>query len=544
MDASREFVPVTLMASHKGVVPGEIVFPWGTTVDKLDWGLRPRAVVAKHLIFKGRPPKRGRESSILAVDVYGQLVVRRSLLEKVLAKFPTERLDFVPAALFEQDELLDDDFAMLDPKLLFPIDRDASTVEWAAPDNPHGSLAKAVRALSWGEGRAPDVTAFRLGEEPQILLLRRGVAEALSKATQQALVIATSPYPGRERPFSLERLPNVLVQYEEHGVEAELAPWQPAGDAARSAQAFWELWAGRGDASHRALALQSPHYAFWLALLVDRGPRDDTRRAALRHPHHAYRYANQVDGCARDDTRIAASRVPLLASLYSRFVDRGPHEVTRQGVAGSDWASEYDNGLAEAERGWALVTGAAPVDVPPAPQAPPPLVAARTWPTHDRPRYADPRPDPAAATAHDALSAKLRSDIDAFIEHGLTYVGLGPDATPEAVVAAIHAFTGEVQAKQRKLGRDKRRVVMALGCAYGEQLHRALGWQWADVRTPTGGGLALVSPDRAVAFYALLLLERLLVPGQTANSAALAFNLVADGAFPPGAAPGAYAALS
>lgn len=544
MDTSREFVPVTVMRTDKSVVPGDIVFPWGTTIDKLDWGIRPTSLKAKHIIFKGRRPKRGREASILAVDVYAQIVVRRSVLQKVLAGFPDERLEFVPVALFEEGELLDDDFALLDPKLLFPIDRDASTVDWAAPDNPHGSLSKVVRKLQWGNGRAPDVTAFRLGEQPHIILMRRNLAEALEKATKQAIVIATAPYPGRERRFSIDREPNILVQYQEHGVEAQLAPWQPADEAALSGQAFWELWAGRGDATTRALALRSPHYAFWLARLVNLAPADDTRQAALQHPHYAYRYANQVDRATRDDTRLAASRVPLLASLYSRFVDHAAHDMTRQGVAGTDWAAQYDKDIAEAQRSWALATGGA--DVPPAPAkpTPPPLVAPRIWPVHDRPRYAESSPDPAAETAHDALNAELRSDVDAFIDHGLAYVGLGPDATPEAVVSAIHVYTGEVQAKTRKLGRQKQRIVMALGCAYGEQVHRALGWQWADVRTPAGGGIALVNADRSVAFYALYLIERLLEPGQTFNSVALGFNMVADGALPPGSAPGAYAALA
>lgn len=561
MQGDSAFVAITLMPSDKSVVPAEVVFPWGSSVDKLDWGIRPTSLVAQHLIFKGRQPKRGRQSTILAIDVYGQIIVRRSLLTKVMAAFPAERLAFIPVALFEEGELLDDDFAMLDPELLFPMDRDAAVAEWADPANPHGSLVRVVRQLEWQHGRAPDATAFRLGEQPQILLMRRAVAEALVKATKQAVVIATAPYPGRERRFGLGPQPRILAQYQEHGVEANLPAWQPPQQASASAQAFWQLWAGPQDAGARALALQSPHYALWLALLVDRGPGDDTRQAALRHPLYAYRYANLVDKGPRADTRQAAAQVPQLACLYARFVDRGAHEVTRLGVAGSDWAGQYDQDCAEGQRGWALaqaaISGQAPPTPPaqtvaPAPPAPP--VAPRNWPPHDRPRYAeaavhacDAQPSdaqPHDPPCHDALSEALRADIDAAIARGLALLEVPPQAPPEAVVSAIHALVGQVQAKQRKLGKDKASVLLALGCAFGEQLHRALGWQWAQVRTPHAAGIALIHPDRAVACYALHLVERQLAPRQTVNGIALSFNMLADGVFPPGARAGAYAAVS
>lgn len=40
------------------------------------------------MVFSGRPNKRGREASILALDAYGQLILRRDLAEALLKPCP------------------------------------------------------------------------------------------------------------------------------------------------------------------------------------------------------------------------------------------------------------------------------------------------------------------------------------------------------------------------------------------------------------------------------------------------------------------------
>ena len=89
--------------------------------------------------------------------------------------------------------------------------------------------------------------------------------------------------------------------------------------------------------------------------------------------------------------------------------------------------------------------------------------------------------------SHGPIAADVRSDMDEFIGRGLALVGLQASATPEAVVAALHVLIDQVQLGQFKLPK-KKPAVMAAGCVFGEQLHRALGYQWAQVVDGVAGG--------------------------------------------------------
>ena len=73
-------------------------------------------------------------------------------------------------------------------------------------------------------------------------------------------------------------------------------------------------------------------------------------------------------------------------------------------------------------------------------------------------------------------------------------------------------------------------VKMELGCAWGEQLHRALGWQWAEIERAIG----LVSPTRAHCHFPFAFVDRLIARGAHSNTMALLFNMLADGVTPPG----------
>ncbi len=543
----NEYVPITSVFGAPHVVQVRLDLPWGQ-FDDLLWGARPHVIDAHDSSFKGQGKTRKRAPSAVALDGVGSaIVVRRSLAERALAGVPATELSLVPVRLVDDEGVIDDDFALLDPIAWFPMDRDASEAEYADPSNPHGSECKRVLRLAWSAGRAPRLAAFRLGEHPDVILLRRDLAAALSKAVKKAVVVVEPPYPPEDRSFSIDTRPNALTQTSVAGLPGNARPWQPAAEAARSAEAFWSLYEGKADAAARAAACASPHYAFWLARTVDRAPADDTRRGALADAGYAFIYAATVDRAPRDDTRQAAAGTVLAALAYAEYVDHGPHEVTRRGVTDPDWAPYYPDRCAEAARVWAALSvgengSPRPVVASPPAEASEPPVAAREWPAHDRPRYSEDDGGTEPPT-HAPLDAEVRSDVDEFIGRGLALMGLGEGARPEAVVSAVHAFVGEVQHKTRRLAK-KKPAVMALGCAFGEQLHRALGWQWASVRTTDGGGVALVAPDRAAALYPFALVERLLAPRAKENAVALTFNMLAAGELPPGARPGAYAALT
>lgn len=100
----------------------------------------------------------------------------------------------------------------------------------------------------------------------------------------------------------------------------------------------------------------------------------------------------------------------------------------------------------------------------------------------------------------------------------------------QAHLAALAAGRGKVGA------RDRSTVQMELGCAWGEQLHRAFGWQWARVVLPAGGGLALVSPDRALAHYPFDAVAPWLKRRAGSPTLLLLFHMIAEGNVP--AAPG------
>ncbi len=536
-----DHVPITIVAGAPGVAPVRLDLPWGP-LDDLLWGARPGRVVARDAAYGGKGRLRKRVKSVVALDAGPSLIVRRSLVDRALAGVPAAELRRIPVALVDDEGVIDDDFVLLDPTAWVPMDREACDADHADPSNPHGAECTGVRRLAWGEGPAPAEAAFRLGEHPEVVIVRRDLAEALSKALKRAIVVVDPPYPGDDGAFSIASRPKALPFRPILGAPGRARPWQPAAEAARSAEAFWALRGGRGDAAARAIACESAHYAFWLARAVDAAPADDTRRGAIADAGYAFAYAALVDRAPRDDTRAAAAATPDAAIAYAKYVDRGAHEVTRSAVAGTPWEPDYPTLCADGARVAAAVAegawGApAPVAAPPPAASPAPLAR----PAPEGGRYAEDS-GPADPPTHAPLDAGVRSDVDAFVGHGLELVGLDAADGPEAVIAAIHAFVGQVQQKTRKLAKRKH-AEMALGCAFGEQLHRVLGWQWASVRAVDGGGVAMVSPDRGIAIYPFAMMERLLAPRERSNTVELTFAMVASGVPPPGAKAGAYTAL-
>jgi hypothetical protein len=183
---TAEHVPITRFFGAGGVDSVQLEAPWSSDENLLR-GVCPAPIVARDSAFGGKGRLRKRAKSLVALDAGYDLVVRRSLAQKALVGVSEADLALVPVHLVDAQGLIDDDFALLDARPWFPMDRDASDADYADPANPHGSECKLVRRLAWGQGRAPRADAFRLGEHPDVTLLRRDLAVALSKALKKAL---------------------------------------------------------------------------------------------------------------------------------------------------------------------------------------------------------------------------------------------------------------------------------------------------------------------------------------------------------------------
>ena len=98
--------------------------------------------------------------------------------------------------------------------------------------------------------------------------------------------------------------------------------------------------------------------------------------------------------------------------------------------------------------------------------------------------------------------------------------------TPTAIVKAL----GVVSAGLRDLDDDMRvQASIVFGAPWGEQVHRAIGWQWVLSFGDKDDELfALVSPDRAFYVSALYLFLPYATGAQDEDTSVLLFNLLQD----------------
>lgn len=261
-----------------------------------------------------------------AIDVDSVLIVRKSLTSQVFAPL-VEAGEVVlrPAHVYRAHPskklgwnkgVLDDDFVFVDVRARFPADRaklDPSAFEGA----PYSSILEWVPKVEFGKDRAPRFSIFRVGDESSVLLATPQLFAALKKALGPAIEEGGSG----PRFFLLDASskPPVKTTHE-------------AGAAA--ADAFYRMYhAGKSVAADRKLALASPIWAYWLALLVEREPADDTRAACCAHPHFAYAYARDVDRAPHVTTRKAVSKDRDAAREYAVHVDRAVHPSLRDALS-------------------------------------------------------------------------------------------------------------------------------------------------------------------------------------------------------------------
>jgi hypothetical protein len=457
------------------------------------------------------------------------LIVHRALGDELLGAIGPEWVRATPVSLIDAKGPVSSDYLMLEAVARVPLDRRAAQARWTEGDAAAGSLA-ALELARWGADRTPRAPFFRLLDRPHHLFLRRDLADRVRDA--QPKFVALDDYAERHVDIWPERwsFPSVPA-YRVDPAEAEVAE-----------AAFWQLMAGATDGGARARALVHPRYAYAVAACLDRGPADDTRAAACRSSLTAALYAAEIDRAARPDTRAAAIASSMGAQRYATHVDLA---LTDEGRARLIDGGGYDAPtLAELDKRLSVLRGFVASGGAPAAAGEARAVARRELELHDVARYvAD--AGPPQASSHAPIAADVRSDIDAFIRRGYAAVGCAEEnPSPADVVEGIFRYVGEVQSGARKLaGKAKTAAQMELGCAFGEQLRRVLGWQWADVRFEGGHGLALLSPDRAHAHFPFAFIGERLKKGGRRNTIALLFNMLTAGP-PPPAAPFAYQSIA
>ena len=125
---------------------------------------------------------------------------------------------------------------------------------------------------------------------------------------------------------------------------------------------------------------------------------------------------------------------------------------------------------------------------------------------------------------------------------GLAEVAGSGAGEPRAVVGAI----GTVVPGLRELDDDARlHASVAFGALWGEQVHRAVGWEWAllPLDAPDDEVFVLVSPAREYYISPLYLLLPYATGSRPEDTSVLLFNMLEAGTL-PASSPAAYLELS
>ncbi len=116
--------------------------------------------------------------------------------------------------------------------------------------------------------------------------------------------------------------------------------------------------------------------------------------------------------------------------------------------------------------------------VGPLPQAPP-----RRKPSNPRAPY------------HHALLTEHEEELALSIGQGLALIERGEEEPPEALVRALADFIDLVAAGKRRLTQDPSDAAFSLGCAFGQQICRGLGFGWAHLRRTRAPGIVVIAAD-------------------------------------------------
>ena len=330
MPSHPHFVVVGRLAHHDTQQTVGLHVPYGATsvVCAADdpW---PDELRARVIPNRGAKPLRGSKRlaklDLLHPGSGHHWVVRRRAAEAIAALGRPGDIRLVPAPLVDDDGVLDPDWALVDIRAIFPLDRDAA--DFAATDAtaPHASLIAEVRRVDWSPDRRPTAPLFRVAEAPELLCVRQDLLGQLQAILGPWVVAQPTPYDAAR----CDGVPCAPLRgaggLHRQPVGQPAPPVPIDEETGKSAvEAFYRLFRGSADPADRRAACASPLTAYFVARIVDAAPRDDTRAGALLHPRYATLYARDVDGGPRDDTRAVALRERASAYDYLAFVERTP----------------------------------------------------------------------------------------------------------------------------------------------------------------------------------------------------------------------------
>lgn len=267
-------------------------------------------------------------------------IVRRAAAEAIAALGRPGDIRLVRAPLVDDEGWLDDDWALLDVRAVFPLDREASTFTATTAGAPHASLVAEVSRVGWSPERLPNRPLFRVAEAPELLCAREDVLEQVRGILGPWVVEQASPYDAASHQGApcaplrgIGGLHRDSIRFPGPPIPVDEATGRAAFDA------FYRLVAGPAKATDRRAACASPITAYFLARIVDGAASDETRAGALLHPRYATLYARDVDRGPRDDTRRVALGERYSAHAYLEQVERAPSAAFREVLGDATVAS-------------------------------------------------------------------------------------------------------------------------------------------------------------------------------------------------------------
>lgn len=318
------------LAHHDAKQLAQLVFPYGEAAVVCDpdqvW---PRELRCSLVVHKGLKPLRGskRLAKLELLEVGGaHWVLRRAAAEAIARLLPEGDVSLVPAPLCDGDGFLDGDWALLDVHAYHPLDRQAATFTPSLAGAPHASLVAGVERVAWSELSLPTSPLFRVSEAPELLCVRRELAERILDILGAWATPIEPPYDRAAhggKPCAPVASGTSLHQEPVDGGAVSMPHDEVTGLKAR--EAYERIARGVAEPDDRATACASPIYAYHLARSLDRAPSEDSRAGAIAHPRYATLYARDVDRGPRDDTRAGALVERFSAYAYLCEVELARH---------------------------------------------------------------------------------------------------------------------------------------------------------------------------------------------------------------------------
>jgi len=132
------------------------------------------------------------------------------------------------------------------------------------------------------------------------------------------------------------------------------------------------------------------------------------------------------------------------------------------------------------------------------------------------------------------LAAHVLRELQAQGEDGARHL-LGAKARtapPKKIVAALAAYVDRTRKKKHPPELDDDHVLM-LACTWGEQLCRALGYEWIRVEWKGGGTVAIVPADRAFVIYPMPYVRSIVTDANAENTILTLFETLTRDAVRP-----------